>query len=365
MRAQALLASGRLDEAVALLRREVERRPQDPDARLLLGSALALVPRRAEALEQIRLAIAARPGHAGGHFALGLALARFVELDGARQAFQQAVALDPAHAPAHVNLALVLAQTGEKDAALRHLSRAIAIEGDVVSAAHAHHLSGLIHAERDQIEEAAAAFAKAVSLRPDHAEAQLHLGLARRQLLDDAGALAALREAARLSPQNARTRYELGRELLRAGQAREAVEHLRAASTARPDDQASLYSLARALQASGDPAAAAAAIEAIRTVRGRTERADRHAFEASRLNNEGVALEREGDLAAAQRKYAAALELDPLNTVFRRNLGLAWCRSGRWRDGAQELREVLRLDPNDAEAAKALVLAEEREDQGP
>jgi hypothetical protein len=33
------------------------------------------------------------------------------------------------------------------------------------------------------------------------------------------------------------------------------------------------------------------------------------------------------------------------------------CRLGRWRDGIAELREVLRVDPDNADAAKALYVA--------
>jgi tetratricopeptide (TPR) repeat protein len=264
-----------------------------------------------------------------------------------------------------VNLALVLAQEGERETALRHLSRAVEIEGASPAAAYAHHLTGLLLAELDRPEDAATAFAKAIALRADHAEAHLHLGLARRSTLDFAGALASLREAVRLAPDDARGRYELGRELLRAGRAGEAVAHLRKAAGARPEDAAVLYALGRALQAAGRPDDAAAALAALRAARARTGERDRQAFEASRLNNEGVELEKSGEPAAALQRYAAALDLDPLNPVFRRNLGLALCRAGRWREGAQELREVLRLDPNDDEAAKALVLATERENQGP
>jgi len=39
------------------------------------------------------------------------------------------------------------------------------------------------------------------------------------------------------------------------------------------------------------------------------------------------------------------------------NYALALCRVGRWRDGIAELREVLRVDPDNADAAKALYIA--------
>jgi predicted Zn-dependent protease len=65
-------------------------------------------------------------------------------------------------------------------------------------------------------------------------------------------------------------------------------------------------------------------------------------------------------LRAAAEKYRAALDLDPLNSGFRRNLALVLCRLGLWKEGVAELREVLRLDPNDADATKALYIALEK-----
>lgn len=358
-RARNLIESGSFPEAVALLRATVERHPTDADARLLLGTALALVPRRSEALEELQATVRLRPGHAPGHHALGMALARFVEPEQARRAFEKAIELDPRFAQAHLSLALVLAQLHQLDAAIRHLETAVEIEGDSPIAANAHRLRGLLYREQDRPELAVAAFEKAVALRPDDPEAFLHLGLARRRLLDDKGAAAALREAVRLSPEDAQARYELGRDLLRAGEVRQAIVHLRAAVRLRPEDMAALYNLARALRTDGQRGEAEEVAARIREIRSRTEQAGQHAIRGSQLNNEGLELERAGKLDSAIDRYASALELDPLNTVFRRNLALALCRKGRWREGSQELGEVLRLDPNDAAATKALYIAQE------
>jgi superkiller protein 3 len=326
----------------------------------MLGTALALLPRRSEALEELAAAIRLRPDFAPGHHALGMALARFVEPERARRAFEKAIELDPRLAAAHVNLALVLAQVGQTEAAARHLEKAVQIEGDSPAAAYAHRLRGLLYSEQDRPELAVSAFEKAVALRPDDAEAFLHLGLARRRRLDFEGSLAALRQAVRLSPESARAQYELGRELLRAGEAEPAVVHLELAVRSEPDDKAALYALARALLMSGQPKEAEEVAARLRMVRSRAQQVDQHAFEASRLNNEGVELERAGSLQGAIERYASALEVDPLNTVFRRNLGLALCRAGRWGEGVAELREVVRLDPSDQDAAKALYVALEK-----
>jgi tetratricopeptide (TPR) repeat protein len=80
-------------------------------------------------------------------------------------------------------------------------------------------------------------------------------------------------------------------------------------------------------------------------------------LEATASNNTGVELEKSGQYEAALARYRAASDLDPFNAGFRRNLALCLCRLGRWKEGIAELREVLRLNPDDADATRALYLA--------
>ena len=88
-----------------------------------------------------------------------------------------------------------------------------------------------------------------------------------------------------------------------------------------------------------------------------SDRASEVGFAASGLNSEGIQLEKSGDVRGALAKYRAALDLDPTGYGFRLNYALALCRLGRWRDGIVELREVLRVDPDNAEAMKAFYIA--------
>ena len=83
-------------------------------------------------------------------------------------------------------------------------------------------------------------------------------------------------------------------------------------------------------------------------------------LEATRLNNEGVELEKSSKLSAALEKYRSALELDPFHGGYRRNLALGLCRLGRWEQGIAELREILRQDPNDEDTTRALYIALEK-----
>ncbi len=357
--AKKLIAQGSSRQAIALLRNLVDRKPGDADARLLLGAALAMAGMRSEAVSELLEAVRLRPDFAPAYNTLGMALSRFAELEAARQAFEKAIELDPRLVEAHVNLALVLAQSKQLDLAHDHVTRAIEIQGNTCAAAYSYYIRGKICMEQKRPEKAGADFEKAIQLRSDYGEAYLELGLSRRVLLDETGAVRAFEKAVQLMPDHPMARYCLGREYLGQGKARQAVEQLGKASRLQPDDSATLYNLNRALRANGQLEEANRVEQKILEVLRLREKIAANSMTAPMLNNEGVELEKAGKVAAALEKYRAALELDPTHPGFRLNLALALCRLGRWEQGISELKEILRLDPNNAEATRALYIAME------
>ena len=78
------------------------------------------------------------------------------------------------------------------------------------------------------------------------------------------------------------------------------------------------------------------------------------------MNNEGLELEHKGDVRGALDKYRGAVDLDPTGYGFRLNYALALCRLGRWQEGITQLQEVLKEDPDNADATKALFIAQEQ-----
>jgi superkiller protein 3 len=358
-KAQELITSGAFGEAIPLLQRILKLDSHNADAHLLLGTALALLPQRSEALAELRRAIELRPNFAPDYNTLGMALGRFAEADEARQAFEKAIQLDPRFAEAHVNLSMVLAQRKEFVQAGDHITRAIEIQGKSPVAAYSQYLKGKICNEQNMPEEAARAFEEAIRLRPNYAEAYLDLAMTRRRLLDTANCLHAFQKAVELAPRNPTAHYRLGTEYLRSAKSAQAVEHLRIAMHLQPDDRAVLYSLSRALRNNGQAEEAKAVEGKLSEILRSSDKLRETSLEATRLNNEGVELEKSGNLSAALEKYTAALELDPLHGGYRRNLALGLCRLGQWDQGIAELREVLRQNPDDELTTKALYIAME------
>jgi tetratricopeptide (TPR) repeat protein len=356
-RARELVSVGSFDKAEAMLRQTIAADPNNIEARVLLGTTLALRGVRGEAIEQLAEAVRLNPSSATAHNEFGTVLSRFVEVKAARQEFERALELDPGLVEAHVNLSLVLAQAGELAAAGDHVDRAIELQGNHPKAAYAHYLRAKIWASQDQIDEAMVELERAVHLRPDYAEAWSDLGGMRRLALDSAGAIEALQRAVALKPDDALAQYRLGQLCLQDGHALKAVEHLKQALFYAPNDRATLYNLMLALRKAGRVEETKLIERRMAELQHQSDRASEVGFAASDLNSEGIQLERSGDIRAALAKYRAALDLDPTGFGFRLNYALALCRLGRWQDGIVELREVLRLDPDNADAAKALYIA--------
>jgi protein O-mannosyl-transferase len=355
--AKKLLAEGKQEQAISILQGLLKNHPDDGDAHLLFGISLSAVPRRDEALQELQKAVELEPGSAVAYFSLGNAQARFANMSAARDTFERAVQLDPNFVPARISLALVLAQQKQVEAARKNLAKAIVLLGEKPAAAYPHFLLAQLLVQQSHLHQALKQLDAAVRLRPGYADAYLSAGMIRKHLLQDSAAAAEFQKAVDLSPDNAEAQYQLGGASLRMGRPSEAVDPLRKAVAMRPADRKALYQLCEALrQAGGKKEALGCQHKLSLLVREDLEYTD-NLRAAGQLNNEGIQLEKSGNLQEAIGKYQRAVELDPNQTVFRRNLALAFCRAGHWTDGAEELKKVLKQDPSDTEATKMLYVA--------
>jgi tetratricopeptide (TPR) repeat protein len=353
-RVWSLLAKGQRPEAVRLLHEMINANPRDVEARVLLGSVLMEESNAPESLAQLTEAVRLRPDWAQAQNALGEAFKAFGDPEAARKAFEKAAECDPRFAQAQINLGLVLTEGGELSLAVPHLNRAIQLLGQRPEAAYPHYLLAKIYSDQAQVKKAAAELQQAVSLQPDFAEAWSDLGSVRKTFLDEAGALAAFEKAVQLAPNDPVAQTRLGTELLGQGKAHEAVPHLQEAVRLGPANQSALYNLHRALVLDGHSAEAETVKEKLNDLLRRQDQDDQNAVAGIQLNNQGAALEKAGNLRGALEKYRAALERYPEHVGIRLNFAIALLRLGQWEQGIAELREVVRRDPNNLSAKKAL-----------
>jgi tetratricopeptide (TPR) repeat protein len=198
---------------------------------------------------------------------------------------------------------------------------------------------------------------EAVSARPDFAEAWSDLGQARKTLRDDAGALAAYQRAVDLSPDDAVAQTRLGSEYMNQGQPHAAVPHLEAAVRLNPKNQSALYNLQLALRDDGQLEQAGLVKRKLAELLRERDKADQNRLTAIRLNNEGAALEKAGNLRGALEKYQAALALDPSHVGIRVNVAAALFHLGQSGPAIAQFREALRRDPGNATVKAALAEA--------
>lgn len=361
--ARALLAKGELKEAAVALHEVAAAEPGNVDARILLGTTLSLQGKRSESIEQLLEVVRLQPDSARAYNTLGMVLSRFIEMNAAREAFEKALQLDPNLAEARVNLALVLAQAGEFVRAGEHLDRAIQLQRETQAAAYSHYLRAKIWVAQKEMRNAVSELETAVMLRPNYAEAWSDLGGIRRLEGDAKSAQQALERAVALNPDDEKAQYRLGVQCLQNAEPHKAVDHLRKVLRHDPDDRAALYNLALALRRDGQEDEAKRVDDRLSKLLQSRSKAAAAGQAIGDLNDGGRALEESGDIRAALEKYRAALDLDPTDAVVRLNYGLALGRLGRWQESAAELREVLRLDPNNAAAANALYIAHDEDEK--
>ncbi len=126
--------AGKLDSALEKLKEAVLADPQNPVARVNLGTALAKSGHSDAGIEQFRTAIRLKPDCIQAHSNLGVLLLEKGRSQEAIEHFRQAIRFDSESANAHLGLADALAETGNHELASTHYSHVIRIDPRHLSA---------------------------------------------------------------------------------------------------------------------------------------------------------------------------------------------------------------------------------------
>jgi Flp pilus assembly protein TadD len=218
-----LRRAGRLEEAERVYRRVLQLSPAERAARHGLLMTLDGLGRAREAEIQARTLVDSERANPDGWAALGLTLAKQQRLLEAEAAYRQALSLAPGSGLVRRRLGSLLARMDRPEAALEALTaaRALGVRGFQLEFARGRALSQL-----NQLEEAEQALAAAASLRPRHADTQLHLARI-RQARGDPDFTRTLAAAVRAAPDDLGLQEVLVVLLLRAGRGEVAEQSLR------------------------------------------------------------------------------------------------------------------------------------------
>ena len=305
------------------LKRRVVLAPEDADARYALAEALFGDQQVPAAIEQLERALALAPEHGNAR----RLLARSYREEGrpvlAERTLTEAVRWDPADAAARDELAALLLEVGRVDDALLHLEEALCTDGRDLTR---RLLAAELYCKRRLPERARAHLQEAERLAPGdvrvtRARAELELLLGESP---GGGGLGPLDRGAEFLL--GRTRQALAlpslREAMSRGALHEAAVRLR---------QGDLPGAKRALIAA-EPAERTAAFEFLR----------------------GELLLAEGEFARAEKVLRQGLAREPALGIGWSRLGELLARDGRHEEALAAGIELVRLQPDDADALEAL-----------
>ncbi|MFM9844100.1 MAG: sulfotransferase [Dongiaceae bacterium] len=306
--------SGALDRAETIYRLLLDRAAEHADLLHLLGVIAHQTCHYEEALLLIDRAIAKNGAVADYHNNRGLALLRLGRAAEALTGFDQAIALRADHADAHSNRGNALQQL-------------------------------------DRLEDAMAAYRRALAANPRHAEAHNNLGNVLRMRGALAEAVDCWRQAIALRPGYPEALANLGAGLTALDRLEEGSEALRASLQFRPDHPDTLVQLAETQRLAGRPRESLAAVQRGLQVDPRNARLQ---IQKARSLS---ALQRPDEALAVIRQAAADFGGDAdIGAELAQQLEYA----GESEEAARAWHDVLRLEPDDADALAGLIGLERR-----
>ncbi len=336
---EALMSSGAVDQATALLQTAQARYPGNFWINDALGKQVLHESGPSYLAEAIRfhsVAVALRPQSPGAHVNLGAALSAQGRLDEAVAEYRKAIALKPDYAEARNNLGKVLCDLKKFDEAETECRKAIALKPGL---AEAHANLGNALRLMGQLDEAVAEYREAIRLKKDEAGFHANLGDALRLMGQLDEAVAEYREAIRLKKDEAGFHSNLGAALSDQGRLDEAVAEYRKAIALKPDYAEAHNNLGKVL--SDLKKFDEAATECRKAIALKAELAEAHA-------NLGNALRLMDQLDEAGADYREAVRLKMDEAGFHSNLGTVLAAEGKLDEAVAEYREAIRLKKDDA-----------------
>jgi len=210
----AVLTSFDGEQAIRELEKAVALAPNSVKAQYNLAVAYGTSSAQgAKEIEQLRKVIAIAPTFPRAHLALGKALVRDEKIPEAVQELQEAVRLDPQSGEAHYQLGLALTRAGRKDEAAIEVKkgRELSSADDREQNANLDIAEGLSALDKGENDQAVAKFRHAINMQPDSAKAQHYLGIALEGQNNIQDASAAFRKALELNPSDVYARQRLDR----------------------------------------------------------------------------------------------------------------------------------------------------------
>ncbi len=185
--------------AIDLFRKALAVQPGNASACNALGTSLVAAGKVLEALPEFQAAIRSRPDYAFAHYNLARSMLMLGRPAEAIPHLRKVVASDPADAPALSNLGVALHMTGKIEEGFDYLRRAVRSRPDYFDG---RYNLGQALAAQGNADAAAEELRAAIALQGNDADAHAALGMVLAEKRDLKGAEKELTEALRLNPAN-------------------------------------------------------------------------------------------------------------------------------------------------------------------
>jgi Tfp pilus assembly protein PilF len=229
----AYLQKGNADKAITQYQKALEIQPDYAVAHLNLGNGFSQQGRLDQAISQYQAALEIQPAYAEAHFNLGICFGQLGRMNEAISEYQKALETKPDHAEARYNLGLAFARQGRMDEAISEYQRALKIKPDY---AEAHLNLGICLGQRGKTDEAISQYQKALEIKPDCAEAHNDLGICLCQQQRMTEAVAQFQRALEIKPDYAEARHNLGNSFFQQGRMDEAISQYQKTLEIQPAD---------------------------------------------------------------------------------------------------------------------------------
>jgi predicted TPR repeat methyltransferase len=235
--AEAWLATGELDQAIAAYRKAIAIEPSRAEVRVSLAVALSRNAKLDESVAQFEKAFSLGLNHPDAflHYAkvlLGRGDRLRGDWDNASEACRKAVALRADSAEAWQTLGEAVGRLGKLDESVDAFRRAIALKGDYERP---YHGLGVALAQQGKLEEAIGSFETALRLRPQYPEAHQGLAAIYHKMGKIDAAASHYVTAISQRPANVDVRFEYAALLENKGDIRAAIDQYQVILRFQPD----------------------------------------------------------------------------------------------------------------------------------
>ena len=344
----AALRRADLRSAIARASSAVERYPDRPEPRRLLGLAYRADEQYERSIEHLSAAVRLSPADDLARQALADVFALARRPADAEQVLLAAIDAIPDAGGAHYQLALVVQSLGRNSDAIRELERAAAF-APVVGQDHLYDTLGVLYTSDANLDGALTAYRKRVLANPNNSDAHRKLAQIYLELGRHEEASAEFTAALLLDPMNAEAYAGRAQIRLRLGDYAGAATWAQAALTLNPAHAAARYTLGASLTRLGRADEGNAALDEFRRLQAASQAAASLEWELKLLKLSAQARIDDGNFGEAAALLQQVASRQPDVAVNHVNLGLALERAGRYEAAIDAYRKAVAL--NDADAS--------------